>query len=111
MHQIGSIVKGKVKKTLPRGAIVTLEEGGQGFVHISEIAEEFVQKVEDYLKEGDIVTCRVIGTDERGRLELSIKRAKQTSSHLEDKLRRFKEQSDDRLSALRKKETSGRGKR
>lgn len=111
MSEIGSIIKGKVQKILPHGAIVILESGKRGFVHISEISDEFVDKVENFLKEGDSVHCRVLGYDEKGRLELSIKRAKETSSQLEEKLRQFRKQSDDRLAGLKKRETNERGRR
>jgi len=111
MSEIGSIVKGKVEKILPRGVIVKLENGKSGFVHISEISDEFVDKVEDFLKEGESVNCRILGYDDKGRLELSIKRTKESSSQLEEKLRRFRKQSDDRLSGLKKRETNERGRR
>ncbi|MGB9876598.1 MAG: S1 RNA-binding domain-containing protein [bacterium] len=111
MSEIGTVLKGKVKKILPRGAIVVLENGKRGFVHISEIADEFVEKVENFLKEGEEVECRVLGYDEKGRLELSIKRAKKKSSQLEEKLRLFRKQSDERLAGLKKREANGRGRR
>lgn len=111
MSEIGSIVKGKVQKILPRGVIVMLENGKRGFVHISEISDEFVDKVEDFLKEGESVNCRILGYDEKGRMELSIKRAKDTSPQLEEKLRQFRKQSDDRLAGLKKRETNTRGRR
>ncbi len=112
MSEIGSIIKGKVQKILPRGAIVILENGKRGFVHVSEIADGFVERVEDFLKEGESVNCRVLGYDERGRMELSIKRAKESSPLLEEKLRQFRKQSEERLASLKKKrETNGRGRR
>ncbi|MBC7326695.1 S1 RNA-binding domain-containing protein [bacterium] len=111
MSEIGSIVRGKVQKILPRGAIVMLENGERGFVHISEIADEFVEKVEDFLKEGESVNCRVLGYDDKGRLELSIKRTKESSEQLEEKLRQFRRQSDDRLAGLKKREANERGRR
>jgi S1 RNA binding domain protein len=111
MSEVGSVLKGKVKQILPRGAVVMLENGKRGFVHISEIAEEFVENINDFLKVGEEVRCRVLGYDEKGRLELSIKRASEKSSLLEEKLRQFRKQSDDRLSGLKKREANNRGRR
>jgi|YelNatPaOPRAMG01_1025707.scaffolds.fasta_scaffold81831_3 S1 RNA binding domain protein len=111
MSEIGSVIKGKVKQILPRGAIIMLENGKRGFVHISEIAEEFVENINDFLKVGEEVRCRVLGYDEKGRLELSIKRASEKSNLLEEKLRQFRKQSDDRLSGLKKREANNRGRR
>jgi S1 RNA binding domain protein len=73
--QIGDVVSGRVVKLLRYGAVVELEGGGSGLVHISEIAPEYVTAVEDYLREGDEVQVKVLGVKEEGRYELSIKRA------------------------------------
>ncbi len=71
----GEIVDGKVIKLLKYGAIVELEEGESGLVHISEIANEYVRDVAEYLREGDQVTVKVLASKEPGRFELSIKQA------------------------------------
>jgi len=73
--EIGEVVAGRVVKILRYGAIVELEGGGTGLVHISEIAPEFVVAVEDHLREGDEVRVKVLGMREPGRYDLSIKQA------------------------------------
>jgi polyribonucleotide nucleotidyltransferase len=57
------------------GAFVNILPGKDGLVHVSEISEERVNKPSDVLKEGQLVTVKLIAIDERGRLNLSIKQA------------------------------------
>ncbi len=72
---VGSIVEGKVSGITKFGAFVTLPEGKSGLVHISEIAYSYVNDVHDHLSEGDTVKVKVIGIDDAGRINLSIKKA------------------------------------
>lgn len=72
---VGSIVEGKVTGITKFGAFVSLPEGKSGLVHISEIAYSYVNDVKDHLKEGQEVKVKVIGIDENGRINLSIKKA------------------------------------
>ena len=72
---VGSIVEGKVSGITKFGAFVTLPEGKSGLVHISEIAYSYVNDVHDHLSEGDSVKVKVIGIDDAGRINLSIKKA------------------------------------
>lgn len=72
---VGSIVEGKVSGITKFGAFVTLPEGKSGLVHISEIAYSYVNDVHDHLSEGDQVKVKVIGIDDAGRINLSIKKA------------------------------------
>lgn len=72
--QVGSIVEGKVTAITKFGAFVALEGGGSGLVHISEIANTFVNEVRDYLQEGQTVRVLVLSS-ENGKRNLSIKRA------------------------------------
>jgi S1 RNA binding domain protein len=72
---VGSIVEGKVSGITKFGAFVTLPEGRSGLVHISEIAYSYVNDVHDHLSEGDAVRVKVIGIDDAGRINLSIKKA------------------------------------
>jgi polyribonucleotide nucleotidyltransferase len=62
-----------VLKILDFGAIVSVLPGKDGLLHISQIAQERVNKVEDYLKEGQAVRVKVLETDDRGRVKLSMK--------------------------------------
>ena len=72
---VGSILDGKVTGITKFGAFVSLPEGRSGLVHISEIAYSYVNDVKDHLKEGQEVKVKVIGIDENGRINLSIKKA------------------------------------
>ncbi|MBC5734275.1 MULTISPECIES: S1 RNA-binding domain-containing protein [Lawsonibacter] len=72
---VGSVVEGKVTGITKFGAFVALPEGRSGLVHISEIAYSYVNDVKDHLKEGQQVKVKVIGIDENGRINLSIKKA------------------------------------
>lgn len=69
----GSIYEGTVQRLLDFGAIVQLLPGKDGLLHISQIANERVNQVSDYLKEGQQVRVKVIEADEKGRVRLSMK--------------------------------------
>ncbi len=71
----GEMTKVEVVKIMDFGAFVKINQTTEGLVHISEIAPFRVDKVSDILKEGEIVPIKIKGTDERGRLSLSIKEA------------------------------------
>ena len=71
--EVGKIYEGPVTKILDFGALVNLLPGKDGLLHISQIAHERVEKVTDYLKEGQIVKVKVLETDEKGRVKLSMK--------------------------------------
>ena len=72
---VGSVLEGKVTGITKFGAFVSLPEGKSGLVHIAEIAYSYVNDVKDHLKEGQEVKVKVIGIDENGRINLSIKKA------------------------------------
>jgi len=74
--KVGEIFQGKVKRILNFGAFVEILPGQEGMVHISQLAPYRVGKVEDIVKIGDIVPVKVIAIDEQGRINLSIKEAK-----------------------------------
>ncbi len=71
--EIGKVYEGPVTKILDFGALVNLLPGKDGLLHISQIAHERVEKVTDYLQEGQIVKVKVLETDEKGRVKLSMK--------------------------------------
>jgi polyribonucleotide nucleotidyltransferase len=71
--EIGKIYEGPVTKILDFGALINLLPGKDGLLHISQIAHERVEKVTDYLSEGQIVKVKVLETDEKGRVKLSMK--------------------------------------
>lgn len=131
---VGSVLEGKVTGITKFGAFVSLPEGKSGLVHISEIAYSYVNDVKDHLKEGQEVKVKVIGIDENGRINLSIKKAMdppprpagqgrpmgRPSGHngggfrgkpapaepasFEDRLKQFMAASDSKLSELRQSE-------
>lgn len=71
--EVGTIYEGKVVTIKEFGAFVNIMPGTDGMVHISELSDERVERVEDVLTEGEIVKVKLIGIDDRGRLSLSIK--------------------------------------
>lgn len=137
--ELGSVVEGKVTRIMNFGAFVELEDDKVGLIHISEVADEYVNSVSDFLKEGDTVQAKVISIDANGKIALSIKRLKQeaerqnrfqrgnnrsagrtgdfrqsnrqTSASFEDKLSKFLKDSDERLTDLKRKTDSKRGGR
>ena len=74
--EVGKIYEGKVVKLMDFGAFVNFMGSKDGLVHISQLSEERVEKVEDIVKEGDVVKVKVIGFDNRGKVKLSMKEAK-----------------------------------
>ncbi|MCL2408580.1 MAG: S1 RNA-binding domain-containing protein [Oscillospiraceae bacterium] len=123
---VGEVVEGKVSGITAFGAFVVVGSGKSGLVHISEIAAEFINNVRDHLTEGQDVAVKVIGIDASGRLNLSIKqamapapaprrqnpvqqrppaqlRAKAPVAEptFEDKLKRFMQDSDSKMSGMK----------
>ena len=74
--EVGKIYHGAVKRIVDFGAFVEVLPGKDGLVHISQIAEERVEKVTDFLKEGQMVDVKVLEIDRQGRVRLSMKDAK-----------------------------------
>lgn len=73
--EIGAIYEGTVVRIVDFGAFINFLPGKDGLVHISQIADERVNSVSDYLKEGQIVKVKCLDVDQRGRIKLSIKEA------------------------------------
>jgi len=117
--EVGAVFEGKVTGITRFGAFVALPTGGNGLVHISEIARGYVNDVRDCLTEGQVVKVRIIGLGEGGKVNLSIKRvdepapgAARPAPHprgpraqtppaelsFEDKLKHFMQDSDSRMS-------------
>jgi polyribonucleotide nucleotidyltransferase len=82
--EIGEIYEGKVVRIVDFGAFVNFLPGKDGLVHISQIAEERVNSVTDYLKEGEMVRVKCLDVDQRGRIKLSIKEAKRDDAPAEE---------------------------
>ena len=70
---VGNVYEGKVLRLLEFGAIVSVLPGKDGLLHISQLANERVNQVSDYVKEGQDVRVKVIEADDKGRLRLSMK--------------------------------------
>jgi polyribonucleotide nucleotidyltransferase len=71
--EVGRIYRGKVARIVDFGAFVTILPGKDGLVHISQIAQERVEKVGDFMKEGEEVLVKCLELDARGRIKLSMK--------------------------------------
>lgn len=71
--EVGKIYEGPIVKILDFGALVNLLPGKDGLLHISQIAHQRVEKVTDFLQEGQVVKVKVLETDEKGRIKLSMK--------------------------------------
>ena len=118
--QVGSIYEGKVTGITKFGAFVSLPGGKSGMVHISEVANAYVDDIHNYLTEGQTVTVKLIGIDQLNRINLSVKKAvpeqpagvapphpvrstipKSDDSSFEDKLRQFMQTSESKMSDLR----------
>jgi len=122
--EVGSILEGRVTGITNFGAFVELGEGKTGLVHISEVADDYVHDIKDYLKENDIVKVKVINIKD-GMIGLSIRQVNNPSpaarkpargrgrgpKSFEDKLSRFLRESEERLAHLRKSTDAKRGGR
>lgn len=135
--EIGNIVEGKISGIMPFGAFVTLGDSKVGLVHISEVSSNYVSDINEHLKVGDPVRAKVLKIDENGKISLSIKKAlekrkiKKTESpskptapirpadidwsrkdneemSFEDKLNKFKQDSDEKMLALKRSNESKR---
>ncbi|HUE29562.1 MAG TPA: polyribonucleotide nucleotidyltransferase [Verrucomicrobiae bacterium] len=73
--EVGKIYRGTVRKIVDFGAFVEIFPGTDGLVHISQLADERVRKVSDVLKEGDVISVKVLEVDKSGKIRLSRKEA------------------------------------
>jgi len=79
--KLGDVYTGKVTRILNFGAMVEILPGKEGLVHVSELADQYVSKVEDVVKENDEITVKVIEIDNMGRINLSRRAILQGSSY------------------------------
>ena len=121
--EVGSIVEGTIVRVKPFGAIVSLNENSQGLVHISQIANSFIQDINAFVKVGDVVKVKILSIEEDGRkISLSMRVAlpkettspssfverrthevKDSNSDFEEKMREFMKQSNERQTSLNKR--------
>ncbi len=128
---IGEILQGKITGITKFGVFVDIGDGKSGMVHISEVANTFVNDINDILKLGDTVKVKVLTIGEDGKISLSIKRAeptekkpprerkqfthpkpdgsytwtprKQEPASFEEMMNQFKQSSDEKFSDLKRK--------
>lgn len=97
MYKIGDIVKGKVTKVASFGLFVELENGIEALVHISQVSEERIEKLQAHFKAGDTVEARIVKIDKaERRLGLSIKAAKYDEARLAEEVKQYETISADR---------------
>lgn len=72
-YEVGEVIEGEVVKILDFGAIVEFGTGKSGMIHVSELADDYVDNVEDVVEEGDTVQAKIIGKEDNGNIKLSIK--------------------------------------
>lgn len=137
MISVGSIVEGKVVSVMPFGVFVDIGDNQSGLVHISEISSRYVKDINECIKKGDVVKAKVIKIDDAGKISLSIRQAseekrearpraerapkgpvrpadidwgasKSDSLSFEDKLSKFKQDSDEKMQTLRRNNDSKR---
>ena len=85
--EVGEIYTGIVARIVDFGAFVTILPGKDGLVHISQIAEERVENVTDYLSEGQEVQVKVLDVDQRGRIKLSMREVAAATSRMDSLMR------------------------
>lgn len=118
--KVGAILEGTVSGIANFGAFVTLENGQKGLVHVSEIANSYVENVRDHLSEGMKIKVKVLELGQGGKINLSIKKAlvsepakesppetkpqpipeappKTENEIFEDRLKRFMQESNSRI--------------
>ena len=134
--EVGAVLEGKVTGITNFGAFVELGDGKTGMVHISEVAPTFVKDIREFVTENQDVKVKVLHISEDGKISLSMKKAmapparpsgpakpssgrpgnfewqsnrKNESASFEDMLSKFKQTSDEKISALKKGMESKRG--
>lgn len=111
---VGDIVEGVVTGLAKFGVFVKISDTEKGLVHISELSNSYVKKVEDVVSEGDTVTVKVLSID-NGKLNLSIKQAMPEEEYVEEpepefdeafeaKLKKFLKVSQEKLESKRSRE-------
>ncbi|MBE6928339.1 MAG: S1 RNA-binding domain-containing protein [Ruminococcaceae bacterium] len=120
---IGALLDGKVKSIMNYGAFIQLEGNRTGLVHISEVANGFVNDIHSHLTQGQDVRVKVIGVDEKGRINLSIRQAQEKPRpaprmeqvkaplSFEEKLKQFMSDSDSKIAGCRQYEHKTKSRR
>lgn len=119
---VGQIVDGEVSNIMKFGAFVDLDDNKSGLVHISEISDDYVEKVSDFLEKGQKVKVKVLSIDDSGKIALSLKDAKEKKKveetdfskkkkkekdlSFEDKIAKFLKDSNEKLEKARSRQNS-----
>ncbi|MBE3585850.1 S1 RNA-binding domain-containing protein [Desulfofundulus thermocisternus] len=119
--EVGNVLEGVVTGIANFGAFVQLPGGETGLVHISEVADEYVKDINQFLKVNDRITVKVISVDARGKIGLSIRQARDPGERpfrrrrfepsFEEKLSRFLKESEEVQQSLRRSLDAKRGGR
>ncbi len=109
--EIGAIYEGAVTKLFDFGALINLLPGKDGLLHISQIAHERVEKVSDYLQEGQVVRVKVLETDEKGRVKLSMKALLERPEGMPEDAPRERRDRGDRGDRGERRDRGDRGER
>lgn len=136
--EVGAIIEGKVTGFTSFGAFVDLGDGKKGMVHISEVSTQYVEKIEDHLEVGQTVKVKIISMGDDGKISLSIRKAAESDKpqmkrrpnpqrrnnanvwqgnktessepdSFESMMAKFKQQSDERMSDLKRDSKHGAG--
>ena len=125
----GAILDGTVRSIAAFGAFISLPEGQNGLVHISEVASRYVSDINEHLKVGQAVRVKVLSVDPNGRARLSIKQAEERKpvrpaaqqppqqpqqklpESFEDKLKQFMAASNAKISGVRQYEHRTRSRK
>lgn len=110
---VGDILTGDVTSVVSFGAFVKLPTGEEGLVHLSEIADEYITDINAFVKVGDTVEVKYLGSNEKGKAELSMKKAKRKASkpaapkkprnnEFEDRLNQFLKKSEEKQIDIRR---------
>ncbi len=109
--EVGKVYEGPITKLLEFGALVNILPGKDGLLHISQIAHERVEKVSDYLQEGQVVKVKVLETDDKGRIKLSMKALLERPEGMEDRPPREYRERGDRGDRYSRGDRGDRGER
>ncbi len=121
--EVGNVVEGVVTGITNFGAFVELPNGNTGLVHISEIADAYVHEVSDYVQHNDRIKVKVLSISENGeKIGLSLRQANpgppefitpdsqnSGSEPVEDKIKRFMKESEEKLNEMRRNRNNRRG--
>lgn len=132
---VGDIVEAKVMSIMPFGVFIEWDKNQSGLVHISEVSNKYVKDINEHIQKGQIVKAKVLRIDEKGKISLSIKQAmpekkekeekkpaartsvcpadidwssKEDNLSFEDKLLKFKTDSDESIRILKRNAASKR---